>query len=68
MHSNISSAASSLPEKVRACTHSALMAPIGDSVTALPHGLETDPMDGTIPLSPMVLPISSDTYWLPWSE
>ena len=40
--------------------------PIRDSVTALSHGLETDPMDGTIPFSSMVLPISSDTYWLPW--
>ena len=68
MRSNISSAASSLPEKARACTHSALTAPIRDSVAALSHGLEADPMGGAMPFSSVASPMSGDVCRLPRPE
>ena len=67
MYSNISMAASSRVAKVRACTHSLLTMPLSDSVTALSHGLATDPIDGRIPWRRMVAPSSSDMYCAPWS-
>lgn len=39
--------------------------PVGDSAAALPRGFEAGPMDGAMPLSPTVLPMGGDAYWLP---
>lgn len=51
MYSNISKAACSRPSKVLAWTHSDLMTPIRDSVTALSHGDDMAPMEGLMPFS-----------------
>ena len=68
MYSNISSAARSRLSKVRACTHSALTRPIGDSMAALSQGEEIAPIEGLMPLSSMVRPSRSGTYRDPWPE
>ena len=67
MHSKVSSAAWSRLSKVRACTHSALMTPMSDSMAALPQGDDIDPIDGSIPASRIVLPSSSEACCGPWS-
>lgn len=36
-------------------------------MAALSHGLATDPIEGLIPASRIVLPSCSETYWAPWS-
>ena len=40
---------------------------MGDSTAALSHGLAIEPVDGPMPASRIVLPIGSETHWLPWS-
>ena len=45
MYSRISSDACSRASKVPACTHSALMRPMSDSMAALPQGGEMEPVD-----------------------
>ena len=45
MHSKISRAACSRVSNVRACTHSALMGPMSDSIAALSHGDDAEPFD-----------------------
>lgn len=40
--------------------------PMSDSMAALSHGEDIEPMDGRTPCSRMVLDRSSDTYWDPW--
>ena len=67
MYSKISSAARSRLSKVRACTHSALMTPMSDSIAALSQGDDIEPIDGSIPASRMVFPSSSEAYCDPWS-
>ncbi len=62
MYSKISRAARSRVSNVRACTHSDLMRPISDSIAALSHGDETDPIEGLMSAPRIVLPSSSDTY------
>lgn len=68
MYSTISSAACPRLSKVRACTHSALTRPIGDSMAALSQGGEIAPIEGLMPFSLMVRPSRSDTYCDPRSE
>lgn len=68
MYSNISSAARPRPSRVRACAHSALTGPIGDSMAALSQGGEIAPIEGLMPFSPMVRPSRGDTYCDPRSE
>lgn len=65
MHSKISSAACSRVSKVLACTHSALMRPMSDSIAALSHGEDIDPIEGPVPASRIVLPSSSETHCEP---
>lgn len=67
MHPEISSAARSRLSKVRACTRSASMAPMSDSIAALSQGDDLDPIDGSIPASRIVLPSSSEACCEPWS-
>lgn len=40
--------------------------PMSDSIAALSHGLAIEPIDGLMPTSRIVLPIRSETCWLPW--
>lgn len=65
MYSKISSAACSRVSKVLACTHSALMRPMSDSIAALSHGEDIDPIEGSMPASRIILPSSSETYCEP---
>ena len=67
MYSKISSDARSRASKVPACTHPASMGPMSDSMAALSQGDEMEPIEGSMPASRMVLPSSSEAYWLPWS-
>ncbi len=43
------------------------MVPMSDSVGALSQGLSTEPIDGPVPWSRMVLPITSEAYCDPRS-
>lgn len=65
MYPKMSSAASSRVAQARACTHSDFTMPMGDSMAALPHGEDIEPMDGRAPRSRTVLDGGSDAYWAP---
>ena len=67
MCSNISSVDRSLASRVRACAHLAFMRPMSDSVAALPHGDDMNPIEGSMPAPRMVPPRSGETYRLPSS-
>lgn len=66
MHPKISSAAWSRVSNVRACTHPALMGPMSDSVAALSHGDDMEPMEGLMLAARIVLPSGGDACWEPW--
>ena len=42
--------------------------PMSDSMAALSHGEDIEPIDGRISCSRMALDSSSDTYWVPWMK
>ena len=65
MYSNISNCACSRVSNVLRCTHSRFRIPTRLSVGALSQGLATDPMEGLIPCSRIVLPGSSERYCEP---
>ena len=67
MYPKISRDACSRASKVPACTHSALMGPMSDSMAALPQGDEMGPIEGSMPASRTVPPGSSEAYRPPWS-
>ena len=41
------------------------MRPMSDSIAALSHGEDIDPIEGSMPASRIVLPSSSETYCEP---
>ena len=55
-----------IPRLERAGARSASTGPMSDPVAASSHGLAVEPVDGSIPASRIVLPIRSETCWLPW--
>ena len=67
MHSKISSAAWSHASNVRACTRPALTGPMSDSMAALSHGDDMEPMEGLMPAARIVFPSGSDACCEPWS-
>ena len=52
------------------CMHgsSSFTMPMSDSMAALSHGEDIEPIDGRISCSRMALDSSSDTYWVPWMK
>ena len=52
------------------CMHgsSSFTMPMSDSMAALSHGEDIEPIDGRTPCSRMALDSSGDTYWIPWMK
>lgn len=61
----MSGAASSRVAQARVCTRFDFTMPMGDSMAALPHGEDIEPMDGRAPRSRTVLDGGSDAYRAP---
>ena len=61
----MSGAASSRVAQARVCTRFDFTMPMSDSMAALSHGEDIEPIEGRMPCTRMVLESSGDTYCEP---